>query len=60
MLVQFRGPFLEMFLTEESWACRPTRADENGWSFYIFRGEVDDFSTKAAPLDAVFWLTTEA
>ena len=28
--LQFRGSFLEMFSTEESWAWRPTQADENG------------------------------
>jgi hypothetical protein len=28
------------------------------WSFYIFGGDVDDISTKAAPLDAVFWLVS--
>jgi hypothetical protein len=27
--LQFRGPFLEMFSTEESWAFRPTQGDEN-------------------------------
>jgi hypothetical protein len=29
-------------------------------SFYVSGGDVDDISTKAAPLDAVFWLCIRA